>query len=405
MFVISVLGGALGAGLSKDLGFLGAPIAAIQLPAEPVGLSINLGSFEYDVMNTAIMFWIAGIILTLVAFFGTRKIRSNSPEKDIPTGLQNFLEVIVDFFNTLGESVAGGRHGRRFLPLVLSIFLVVLVNNWIGVLPGVGTIGWVETSEEFEHHRHEAIVKAEQTGAEPEFKDPALAVFEGGDNFKWIWFGQSSRDAVPLASISKAHGDGSDHDGHEKDSHGESGFVLNTKSPVDLAEQGFDESLYETLGAEPFDPEHPELRELHEPDHVGLLVPYLRGANTDVNTTLAIALVAMITVQIWGFRSLGFGGYGGKFINFKQGPIFFFVGVLEIIGELARTISFTFRLFGNMFAGEVLLIAMAFLFPLIGIIPFIGLELFVGVIQAFIFAMLTLVFGVMASIGHSEEEH
>ena len=399
MFVISVLGGALGAAFG--FGFLGAPIAAIQLPAEPVGLSINLGSFEYDVMNTAIMFWIAGIILTLLAFFGTRKIRSNSPEKDTPTGLQNFLEVIVDFFNTLGESVAGGRHGRRFLPLVLSIFLVVLVNNWIGVLPGVGTIGWVETSEEFDHHRHEAIEKAERTGAEPEFKDPDLAVFEGGDNFKWIWFGQSSQDAVPLAMISKAHGDGSDHDGHGEDSHGESGFVLDTHG----LDKDFDESLFKTLGAETVDPEHPELRELHEPDNVGLLVPYLRGANTDVNTTLAIALVAMITVQIWGFRSLGFGGYGGKFINFKQGPIFFFVGVLEIIGELARTISFTFRLFGNMFAGEVLLIAMAFLFPLIGIIPFIGLELFVGVIQAFIFAMLTLVFGVMASIGHSEEEH
>ena len=80
-----------------------------------------------------------------------------------------------------------------------------------------------------------------------------------------------------------------------------------------------------------------------------------------------------------------------------------FVGVLEMFGELARVVSFTFRLFGNMFAGEVLLIAMGFLLPLIGIIPFLGLELFIGLIQAFIFAMLTLVFGAMAVMPHGEE--
>jgi F-type H+-transporting ATPase subunit a len=138
----------------------------------------------------------------------------------------------------------------------------------------------------------------------------------------------------------------------------------------------------------------------------GLLVPYLRGASTDVNTTLAIAIVAMLTVQIWGFRALGVRGYGGKFLvnPISQGPIATFVGVLEGFGELTRTISFTFRLFGNMFAGEILLIAMAFLLPLIGIIPFMGLELFVGVIQAYIFAMLTLVFGVMAVASHGDHD-
>jgi F-type H+-transporting ATPase subunit a len=392
VFGLSVVGGALGAPFG--LGFLGSPIAAIQLPAERVAPAIDFGAFEYEVMNTVIMFWFSGIILTLVAFFGTRKIRSNSPEKDVPTGLQNFLEVIVAFFINLAESAAGGRHGRRFLPLVLSIFLVVVINNWVGVLPGVGTIGWVETSEEFVEHRDHAI---HEDGDDAEYKDPDMAVFEGSGNFKWIWFGQSSQDGVPLSLISEAHADESD----TGDQGGEPSFVLDTHG----LDEDFDESLYATIGAETADPEHPELRELRDPENVGILVPYLRGANTDVNTTLAIALVAMITVQIWGFRSLGFGGYGGKFINVKQGPIFFFVGILEIIGELARTISFTFRLFGNMFAGEVLLVAMAFLFPLIGIIPFIGLELFVGVIQAFIFAMLTLVFGVMATIGHGEEEH
>ena len=132
------------------------------------------------------------------------------------------------------------------------------------------------------------------------------------------------------------------------------------------------------------------------------MVPFLRGASTDLNTPLAIALVAVITVQIWGFKALGFKGYGSKFIvnPIKNGPINSFVGILELLGEFTRAVSFTFRLFGNMFAGEILLIAMAFLFPLVGIIPFMGMELFVGAIQAFIFAMLTLVFGVMAVASH-----
>ena len=139
---------------------------------------------------------------------------------------------------------------------------------------------------------------------------------------------------------------------------------------------------------------------------IGLLVPFLRGASTDINTTLAIAIVAMFTVQVWGIRALGVRGYGGKFfVNpISQGPIATFVGILEGFGELTRTLSFTFRLFGNMFAGEILLIAMAFLLPLIGIIPFMGLELFVGLIQGYIFAMLTLVFGVMAVASHGDHD-
>ena len=371
VFGLSVVGGALGAPFG--LGFLGAPIAAIELPAEK---AFTIGS--YEVKNTSIMLWIGGVLLTLIAFFGTRKIRSKSPEADVPTGLQNFLEVIVEFFINLAESAAGGRQGRKFLPLVVTIFLVVVMSNWLSVLPGVGTIGWIETSAEFVEHREEAIEEAEHSGGEAKFKSPDLVVFTGGSGLKIIPFGRGSQDAVPLASLDFEEG----------------GHGIELVRP-ELLDEKFDKGLLAGI----------ESNDVVLAEDVGILVPFLRGANTDVNTTLSIALVAMVMVQVWGFRSLGFRGYGGKFINLKQGPIFFFVGILEIIGELARTISFTFRLFGNMFAGEVLLVAMAFLFPLIGIIPFIGLELFVGVIQAFIFAMLTLVFGVMATIGHGEEEH
>ena len=134
-------------------------------------------------------------------------------------------------------------------------------------------------------------------------------------------------------------------------------------------------------------------------------MPFFRSANTDLNTTLAIAIVAMVMVHFWGFQALGVLGHAGKFLNFKGGPIGLFVGALEMVSEVARVISFTFRLFGNIFAGEVLLIAMAFLIPLIGLVPFLGLELFVGLIQAFIFSMLTLVFAATATVSHAAEDH
>jgi F-type H+-transporting ATPase subunit a len=104
------------------------------------------------------------------------------------------------------------------------------------------------------------------------------------------------------------------------------------------------------------------------------------------------------------FRGLFRLNFGRAF----KGAIDAFVGVLELISELVRLVSFTFRLFGNMFAGEVVILMFIFLTPLILTIPFYGLELFVGIIQAFIFAMLTLVFGMMAVAhgeAHAEEEH
>jgi F-type H+-transporting ATPase subunit a len=103
-------------------------------------------------------------------------------------------------------------------------------------------------------------------------------------------------------------------------------------------------------------------------------------------------------------RSLGVGGYFGRFINLKQGPLGFYIGILETISELAKVISLSFRLFGNIFAGEVLLSVIGFLVPLVITIPFLGLELFVGAIQAFVFSLLTLVFATMAVTGH-EEDH
>ena len=117
--------------------------------------------------------------------------------------------------------------------------------------------------------------------------------------------------------------------------------------------------------------------------------------------TLAMALVSVIITQIVGFKTLGV-GYLKKFFNFSN-PINFFVGILELISEFAKIISFSFRLFGNVFAGEVLLAVILMLVPYFVPLPFYGLEMFVAVIQAFVFAMLTLVFIKLAMTSHGDE--
>ena len=119
-------------------------------------------------------------------------------------------------------------------------------------------------------------------------------------------------------------------------------------------------------------------------------IPLFRAGTADLNMTLALAFIAVLIIQYSGLRALG-AGYLKRFINLKN-PIYFFVGLLELMGEFTRVISFAFRLFGNIFAGEVLLTVIAFLMPILVPLPFMGLELFVGFIQALVFSMLTAAF-------------
>ncbi|MFA6523432.1 MAG: F0F1 ATP synthase subunit A [Candidatus Peribacteraceae bacterium] len=136
-------------------------------------------------------------------------------------------------------------------------------------------------------------------------------------------------------------------------------------------------------------------------------VPIFRSMNADVNMTLAIAIVSVIMTQVFGIAALGIFPYMGKFFVAPwRDPVGCFVGILELVAEFAKVISFSFRLFGNIFAGEVLLVVISFLMPYVAPIPFMGLEIFVGFIQALVFSMLTLVFIKMATAAHGgHEEH
>ena len=142
---------------------------------------------------------------------------------------------------------------------------------------------------------------------------------------------------------------------------------------------------------------------------VGHIFPFFRAIATDVNLPLALALWSLIMVQFWGVKGVGLGANFGKYIGVGshvvvKGPMGVFVGVLEIISEIGRVVSFTFRLFGNIFAGEVVLFISMFLVAFIVPSVFFGLEIFVGFIQAFVFAMLTLVFAGAAVAGHDDHD-
>ncbi len=138
-----------------------------------------------------------------------------------------------------------------------------------------------------------------------------------------------------------------------------------------------------------------------------VLVPFIRSSSADLNFTASIAIVSFLAVQVFGVAALGLRHYTGKFFVAPWKKPYFvgsFVGLLELISEFSKVISFTFRLFGNIFAGEVLLLVVGTLLPYIVPLPFLLLEIFVGFVQALVFSMLTLVFLTGATTPHGGEE-
>lgn len=125
--------------------------------------------------------------------------------------------------------------------------------------------------------------------------------------------------------------------------------------------------------------------------HGSEFIPLLRSVNTDLNVTLMLAILSFLVIEITGVLVIGAWKYAGKFLNFRS-PIGFFVGIIEFFSEIARVVSFSFRLFGNIFAGEVLILVVVYFLPVVGPVPVMLFEIFVGFVQAAIFALLTLFF-------------
>lgn len=250
---------------------------------------------NFIITNTLLSCWIASVILVGIFVLGARRA------KLVPGRFQNFCEIVIEALLRFVEGTVGPGRSRLLFPVIASIFLFVVINAWIGLLPFY----------------------------------PAL------------------------------------------------GFITDGKVEIHL----------------------------------------LRPAGTDINMPLALALVSFVFVEYLGIRILGI-GYFSKFVRVRsltsgisslfrlrfldafQGLLdFFFVGPLEAFSEFVRLISFTFRLFGNMTAGEILVLMSAFLVPFVATVGVYGLELLVGLIQGLIFAGLTLVFAAIAMTAHEHEGH
>jgi F-type H+-transporting ATPase subunit a len=133
------------------------------------------------------------------------------------------------------------------------------------------------------------------------------------------------------------------------------------------------------------------------------LIPLLRGPATDINVTLALALVSAFATHMLAVRSVGWAEYLSRY--FSLNPIFLFVGILELVSEVTKVISLSFRLFGNIYAGEVVLMTVSGLFAFLAPIPFLSLEVLVGFVQAMVFSMLTMAFMAILATPHHSEEH
>jgi F-type H+-transporting ATPase subunit a len=135
--------------------------------------------------------------------------------------------------------------------------------------------------------------------------------------------------------------------------------------------------------------------------HVGD-VPLFRGMTADLNATLALAAISVGMIHIYAVRELGIAAHARTY--FHKDPILMFVGILEMLSDLSKAVSFAFRLFGNIFAGEVLLVVVAALAPLAAPLPFFLLEIFVGFVQALVFSLLTVVFFGIATAHQSAHD-
>lgn len=347
----------------------------IQLPGEVYpGTEGSLPQFLFNATgftNTFAATLLAWLVILLLIF--AVKARSRTAD-EVPSGFYNFFEMIIEGAYNFAQNIAGPKV-KEFFPFFMSFILIILVSNWMGLIPGYDSIGMWEHKPHFigEKAGKEFKAQAEAEGLKPTLEEieeviheAALAVDEEN-----AW---GLRDGLFLIRNDNA----------------------DPNAPVEFDSHG------DKIGR------NPEAADW-------TIVPFFRPASTDLNMTLAFALIAMFMVQYYGFKHLG-GGYLQKFFPFlkkgwgdsvKKNPIAAIdpaVGLLELISEISKILSFSFRLLGNMFAGMVLLFVMAYILNVLNI-AFFGLEFFVGLIQAIVFGLLTLIFMSSATEHHGDEEH
>ena len=329
--VIGVVLFFLGIRMTKDdLHISAAAEPLFCLGGQVVGEACDKGT---PITNSLVMTILVDLILVTVVVTVGQKLQQ------VPTGFQNVVEAIIEFFYDFARGVDAKNVGK-FFNLPAAIFVFFLVGNILALVPGMGSIGICRPV-------HEATTAG------------AAAPVEGAATT-----GHATTPATGGAAA-----------------------TTTAAAEKPLLVQSF-------------------------PAYCGkgnLFIPWLRAPAADLNVTFAFALVAVFMIEFWGFQALGLGYLGKFFINpfGKDGAIMTLVGIIEFISEIMRIVAFAFRIFGNIFGGEVVLAVMSFLFAYLLPLPFYGLELFVAFIQAVIFAVLTLVFSALAVQTHGghEDEH
>jgi len=297
--------------------------------------------------------FVAALVVLVILYF-CRKATKNVQR--VPSGMQNFVEFIIEFLYGQVEGIVGKKVAPRAFPLLATIFIFVLISNWFGLLPGVGTIGFGPKS--------------------------GFLTLDGGHH------APHAEHAAP--------------------------------------EAGAAEGSEATEAEEELENEAAVAGESHEEHdaHAGEIRPLLRPSMADLNMTLAISAIFMIVwfwltmteLGPWGFLKHTFAPKGGLkgIVGMLLVPIFFFVGIIELISIAFRPMSLSLRLYGNVFAGESLLHTMStigagwgpigsFVSSVVLPLPFYFLELLVGVLQAMVFSLLCAVY-IQLSTTH-EEEH
>lgn len=400
MIVVLVACSILTFGVMPGMGLaVGLPV--IIVPGEPYDPTLPVDSFRWT--NTLTATLLSTIVTLLVAALAWWK--SKGWKSEVPGRFQSVIELLGGFMYTFSKQMAGSR-ARLVFPLVGSIFLFLLVANWMKLLPGVESVG---------------IMHCAEVGLSGY---PAIQIGEGSYQY---WVDQPLNAGTAGTEASHEACEHFKHDPSLKPSSEQLAVTGSALAAREVAIQA-DESLTPAEKDTALEAARSEATESLYPEatialtasqlqtgvlpYIFTVTPYVRGASTDLNLTLALAFIAVVAIQVFGTIVQG-PNYWQKYVNLNAlgnvhkrplGAVDFIVGLFEIISEIGKLISLSFRLFGNMFAGGILLAVMAFLIALILPTIFLGLEIIVTSVQAFVFAILALVFSAQAMEGHQSGE-
>ena len=383
-------------------------VPVIQLPGEvyPTGELFGL-----PITNTFVGSIVVWVLIGLLIFYVNRNRPSQGGE--VPRGgFYNLFEMAFEGLYGFIGGIAPAKYLDTIFKVFMTIFVIVLFSNWLELIPGVDSIGFLEPHIHVAEDGHEEVLDGFDTaqflglyyvnGNCPWVSPEAEALMTEEEKVARVNAGCNSGIGAPVEEVAHAE------DSAETDEHAEE--VVAEESTEGEETAAADDHAAEE-GAEDHAEEAAHHFEPGDPSVPWVILPYIRVPSTDINLTLALALTAVVIVQVMGFRALGL-SYLTKFFNFGTlfnsplGGIDVVVGLLELIGEFAKILSFAFRLLGNIFAGSILLFVMSFLLPVIAPWPFFLLEFFVGIIQALVFGMLTAIFMSLATVSHHhEEEH